>query len=88
MLFTRLKAMHDKKTRSRVPPEEVARLLQSGALVVDVRSSPEALPVLAPGAMTTPPLALKRRMAELPHDKDVVLYRGTRARGGQGRGNA
>jgi hypothetical protein len=36
MLFTRLKAMHDKKTRSRVPPEEVARLLQSGALVVDV----------------------------------------------------
>jgi multiple antibiotic resistance protein len=83
MLFTRLKAMHDKKMRSRVPPEEVVKLRQSGAGVVDVRSSPEARPVLAPGATNTPPLALKRRMAGLPHDKDVVLYRGTRASAGK-----
>ena len=83
MLLAKLKAKHDQKMLSKLPPEEVAKLLESGALLVDVRSKVEALVGIAPGATNIPLSALKRHMAELPRDKDIVLYCGTGARAGK-----
>lgn len=83
MLLAKLKAKHDEKMLSRLPPEEVAKLLASGALLVDVRSKAEALLGIAPGATNIPLLALKRRLAELPRGRDIILYCGTGARAGK-----
>ena len=83
MLIAKLKAKHDEKMLSKLPPQEVAKLLESGALLVDVRSKLEALLGTAAGATNIPLSLLKRHMAELPRDKDIVLYCGTGARAGK-----
>ena len=49
MLLAKLKAKHDEKMLSKLPPEEVAKLLASGALLVDVRSKVEVAPGHRPG---------------------------------------
>jgi phage shock protein E len=83
MLFGGLKAKHDEKMRTKLPPQEVARLLERGALLVDVRSRLEAFLSTAPGATNIPLGRLTRRLAELPRDRDLVLYCGTGARAGK-----
>ena len=83
MLLKKLKAKHDEKMKSKLPPEEVAKLIRQGALVVDVRSKIEAKIGTAPGATNIPLSALKRHMDELPRDRNIVLYCGTGARAGK-----
>ena len=83
MSLRKLKAKHDEKMKSKLPPEVVSKLIGDGALVVDVRSKIEAAIGIAPGATNIPLSALKRRMDELPRDRDIVLYCGTGARAGK-----
>ena len=83
MLLKKLKAMHDEKMKSKLPPDEVTKLLGSGALLVDVRSKLESRLGTAPGATNIPLFDLKRRSAELPLDRDLVLFCGTGARAGK-----
>jgi rhodanese-related sulfurtransferase len=60
--------------RGDVSPDEARRLVQSGALLVDVRSREEYGAGHVPGAINLPVQELPRRMAELPRDKPLVLY--------------
>lgn len=83
MSLRKLKAKHDEKMKSKLPPEVVSKLIGDGALVVDVRSRIEAAIGIAPGATNMPLSALKRRMDELPRDRNIVLYCGTGARAGK-----
>ena len=83
MLVAKLKARHDEMANSKLPPEEVAKLLKKGALLVDVRSRIEARIGIAPGATNIPLFTLKRHMDELPRDRNIVLYCGTGARAGK-----
>ena len=83
MAFAGLKAKHDEKMLTKLPPQDVAKLLEGGALLVDVRSRLEAFLGTAPGARNIPVRKLTRRLAELPRDRDIVLYCGTGARAGK-----
>lgn len=83
MLLAKLKAKHDAFLKSKLPPEEVARLIKKGALVVDVRTKFEAKLGTAPGATHISLFTLKRRMGELPRDRNIVLFCGTGARAGK-----
>ena len=67
MLLAKLKTVHDELAKSKLPPDEVEKLLKEGAFLVDVR------PKL--GAKTNISLfTLKRRLHELPRDRKIVLY--------------
>jgi phage shock protein E len=83
MFIAKLKAIHDELLKSKLPPEEVAKLLKSGALLVDVRTKLEARRGIAPGATHISLFTLKRHLDELPHDRDIVLYCGTGGRAGK-----
>lgn len=83
MLIKKIKARHDALANTKLPPEEVAKLIKKGALVVDVRSKLEAKIGMAPGATNIPLLRLKSRLKELPRDKTLVTYCGTGARAGK-----
>ena len=83
MLISKLKAKHDELVNTKLPPEEVAKLLQEGAFLVDVRSKLEARLGMAPGATNISLFRLKRRMDELPRDRNIVLYCGTGGRAGK-----
>lgn len=83
MSLRKLKAKHDEKMKSKLPAEEVLKLIKDGALVVDVRSRIEAAIGTVPSAINVPLFALKRRMDELPRDRNIVLYCGTGARAGK-----
>ena len=85
MSFAGLKAKHDALMLSKLPPAEVAKLLAGGALLVDVRSRLEAFFGIAPGARNIPLGRLTPNLAELPRDRDIVLYCGTGARAGKAR---
>ena len=80
MLLKKIKDKHDAMANTKLPPEEVARLLKKGAVLVDVRSRLEAKLGMAPGATNISVLRLKSRMNELPRDKTLVLYCGTGGR--------
>ena len=69
-----MKARHDELANAKLPPEEVAKLLRQGALLVDVRSKLEAKLGMAPGATNISLGTLKRRLDELPRDRKIVLY--------------
>jgi rhodanese-related sulfurtransferase len=60
--------------RGDVSPAEAQRLVQSGAVLVDVRSREEYGAGHVPGAINLPVQELPQRMAELPRDKPLVLY--------------
>ena len=79
MLLKKLKARHDAMANTKLPPEEVAKLIKAGAFLVDVRPKIEAKMGMAPGRDEHPLLTLKRRLDELPRDRKIVLYCGTRA---------
>ena len=83
MLLAKLKAKHDELVKSKLPPEEVAKLIKQGALLVDVRTKLEAKKGIAPGATHISLFTLKRRMDELPRDRNIVLYCGTGGRAGK-----
>ena len=59
MLIRKLKERHDALANTKLPPEEVAKLLKKGALLIDVRSRLEAKLGIAPGATNIPLLTLK-----------------------------
>jgi rhodanese-related sulfurtransferase len=82
MIVSKLKAIHDSKLESKLPPAKVAKLIEAGALIVDVRTRLEAKLGIAKGATNIPLRALKRHIDTLPRDRDIVLYCGTGARAG------
>jgi phage shock protein E len=63
------------------PPEEVARWIKKGAVLVDVRTRVEARKDPVPGATNIPLLKLKGELPELPRNKAFVTFclRGGRA---------
>lgn len=83
MIIKRLKAKHDAMANTKLPPEAVARLIKSGAFVLDVRSRLEAKRGIAPGATNIPLLRLKSHLNELPRDRTIVTYCGTGGRAGK-----
>lgn len=67
------------------PPAEVAKLIASGSLILDVRTKMEAKKGMVPGAINIPLLRLKRHLDELPRDRMIVTYCGTGERAGKAR---
>jgi phage shock protein E len=63
------------------PPEEVAKWIKEGAVLVDVRTRIEARNNPVRGATNIPLLRLKGELSKLPRDKAFVTYclRGGRA---------
>lgn len=63
---------------ARLEPMELKRMLDAGepVYIVDLRHPLELVPdpFTLPGAFHVSPDALARRSAEIPHDRDVVLY--------------
>jgi phage shock protein E len=83
MLIGKLKTKHDAFAATKLAPEEVAKMLNKGAFLVDVRTKLEAKRSPAPGAMNISLFTLKRHLEELPREKDLVLFCGTGARAGK-----
>jgi membrane protein DedA with SNARE-associated domain/rhodanese-related sulfurtransferase len=80
-LFSRIyrrQALLRKLRTARLEPHELKAMLDSGAdvYIVDLRHPLELLPdpFTLPGAHRLSPDALASRSAEIPHDRDVVLY--------------
>ena len=63
------------------PPEEVAKWIKGGAILLDVRTRIEVRNDPVPGATNIPLLQLKGELSKLPRDKAFVTYclRGGRA---------
>jgi phage shock protein E len=63
------------------PPEEVARWIKKGAVLVDVRSKLEVRKNPVPGAINIPLLKLDDELSTLPRNKTFVTFclRGGRA---------
>jgi phage shock protein E len=57
-----------------VNEEAVRRLLQAGALVLDVRTPGEFAAGAYPGAINIPVQELARRVAEVPRGRPIVVY--------------
>ncbi len=74
MLLKKLKAKHDAMANTKLPPDEVAKLIKRGAFVVDVRSKLEARKGVAPGAVNIPVLKLKSNLKDLPTNRTIVTY--------------
>jgi rhodanese-related sulfurtransferase len=74
VLLAKLKAKHDAMAATKLPPEEVAKLIKAGAFVVDVRPKIQAKMGMVPGATNISIFTLKRRLDELPRDRKIVLH--------------
>ena len=74
MLVGKAKAKHDALAKTKLPPDQVAKLLREGAFLVDVRSKIGAKLGMAHGATNISLFTLKRRLGELPRDRKIVLY--------------
>jgi phage shock protein E len=63
------------------PPEEVAKWIKKGAVLVDVRTKIEVRKNPVPGATNIPLLKLEGQLSELPRNKSFVTFclRGGRA---------
>ena len=61
---------------------EARRLVERGALLLDVRSPSEFAERHIPGSRNLPVEELKRRLSELPRDRALVVYCHTGARAG------
>jgi rhodanese-related sulfurtransferase len=74
----RRRAVLKKLAASRLEPEELKSLLDSGepACIIDLRHPLELLadPFVLPGAMHFSPDEITARHHEIPRDRDVVLY--------------
>lgn len=67
------------------PPDEIRRLLENGAFLLDVRTMSDARTGMAPCATNIPLLWLKHRLAVLPNYRTIVTYCGTGERAGKAR---
>lgn len=56
------------------PADVVARKIQGGAIVIDVRSPAEVRRASYPGAVNIPLPELSGRLGEIPRDRPVVLF--------------
>ncbi len=74
MLIKKIIAKHDALAKSKLPPNEVAKLLKAGAFLVDLRPKVSAKIGMAPGATSISAFTLKRRLKELPRDRKILLY--------------
>ncbi len=74
MLIKKIIAKHDALANSKLPPNEVAKLIKEGAFIVDVRPKISARLGMAPGATSISALTLKRRLKELPRNRKILLY--------------
>ena len=54
--------------------DKALEMAAAGALLVDVRNPPELEGGMAPNAVNIPLPELKERFAELPKDKDLLVY--------------
>ena len=70
----KVKAKHDELAKSKLPADEVAKLLKAGAFLVDLRPKIGAKLGMARGATNISVFTLKRRLHELPRDRKIVLY--------------
>jgi phage shock protein E len=63
------------------PPEEVAKWIKKGAVLIDVRTKIEVRKNPVPGATNIPLLKLEGALSELPRNKSFVTFclRGGRA---------
>jgi phage shock protein E len=68
-----------------IAPSEAKELVKSGAVLVDVRTPEEFEAKHLPGAINIPVEDLDKRRAELPKEKDVVLYCRSGSRSARGR---
>jgi hypothetical protein len=63
---------------ARIAPEDLARRLEAGEdiLIVDLRTALDvaAVPFAVPGSRWIPAEQLDERVAEIPRDRDLVLY--------------
>jgi rhodanese-related sulfurtransferase len=66
----------DRDELEAVTREELARRLEDGGdlVVLDVRPGPEHAAGHLPGAVSIPVGELRRRLAELPRDREIVAY--------------
>jgi len=74
MFLSGFKARHDAMASTKLPPQAVAKLIEAGAFLVDVRPKLWAMTGMAPSATNISLFALKRRLHELPRDRNIVLY--------------
>ena len=88
MPVPKIKAKHDKLMNTKLPPEEVAKLIKKGAFLVDVRSKLEAKKGIAPGATKHPARDAQASPGDLPRDRNIVLYCGTGGRAGKAQEDA
>jgi predicted oxidoreductase len=76
--FARRQRFLGELRQARITPEELRAKMEHGedVVVVDLRHllSREADPELIPGARWIDPDSLDRQFAELPRDREVVLY--------------
>ena len=61
---------------ARIAPEELRQMLEAGeeVLVVDVRSALESAVDSVPGALRIPLEDLETRHADIPRDRDIILF--------------
>ena len=65
--------MDETRAVEQVGPEEAARLVESGAAMIDVREPDEWSKGRAPGAVHIPLGELGARLSELPGDRKLVM---------------
>lgn len=63
-----------KSGETKMSASGVQEKIKAGAKIIDVRSLEEFREGAYPGAVNIPLPELKRRLAEIPQDKTVVLY--------------
>jgi phage shock protein E len=83
MLIKKIIEKHDAIANTKLPPEELGKLLKKGAFLLDVRSKLEAKMGMVPGATNISLLRLKSHLKELPRDRTIVAYCGTGGRAGK-----
>ena len=76
--YRRRRAEHDLKAVARISPQEVRDLITAGAnpYIIDLRHPLDMLadPRMIPGAIRLTPDELSRRNAEIPRDREIILY--------------
>ncbi len=58
---------------SRINPEQAKQMIDSGAMIVDVREPDETKTGHVPGAVLMPVNSVYNRVNELPKDKDLIF---------------
>ncbi|MGA9643910.1 MAG: DedA family protein/thiosulfate sulfurtransferase GlpE [Terriglobales bacterium] len=76
--YQRRRAEHDLKAVARISPQEVRDLITAGAnpYIIDLRHPLDMLadPRMIPGAIRLTPDELSKQNAEIPRDREIILY--------------